>query len=56
MARRLGLRQFGSTELALAASNAGPTAVAAYGGAPTHATLTYIANVKWRWRMLRGCR
>jgi peptidoglycan DL-endopeptidase CwlO len=50
------LRRFDSTDLALAAYNAGPTAVAAYGGAPTHATLTYLANVKSRWRELRGCR
>jgi soluble lytic murein transglycosylase-like protein len=53
---RLLLRRFGSTELALAAYNAGPTAVVAYGGAPTQGTLTYIANVQSRWQALRGCR
>jgi hypothetical protein len=56
MARRLLLRQFGSAELAPAAHNAGPTAVAAYGGAPTHSALTYVADVQSRWRALQGCR
>ena len=53
--RRL-LDRFHSTELALAAYNAGPSAVAARGGAPTAATLTYIANVTALWRALTGCR
>jgi soluble lytic murein transglycosylase-like protein len=50
------LRQFHSTDLALAAYNAGPTAVAAAGGAPTQETLGYVENVTSLWRELRGCR
>lgn len=50
------LEQFHSTDLALAAYNAGPTAVAAAGGAPTQETLDYVANVTSLWRDLRGCR
>jgi soluble lytic murein transglycosylase-like protein len=53
---RLLLRRFDSTDLALAAYNAGPSTVAAYGGAPTQGTLTYVANVTARWRALHGCR
>lgn len=56
-ARYLGwlLARFGSTDLALAAYNAGPTAVARAGGAPTGETLTYVANVNRIWRTLQGC-
>jgi peptidoglycan DL-endopeptidase CwlO len=50
------LEQFHSTDLALAAYNAGPTAVAKAGGAPTVETVQYIANVTAQWRELRGCR
>lgn len=50
------LDRFESVDLALAAYNAGPTAVAAAGGAPTRATVTYVANVDATWRALRGCR
>ena len=50
------LEQFHSPDLALAAYNAGPTAVAAAGGAPTQETLDYVANVTSLWRALRGCR
>jgi peptidoglycan DL-endopeptidase CwlO len=50
------LDEFRSTDLALAAYNAGPTAVADAGGAPTHETLEYVANVTSLWRELRGCR
>ena len=50
------LNEFHSTDLALAAYNAGPTAVANAGGAPTLATLDYVANVTSLWRELRGCR
>jgi soluble lytic murein transglycosylase-like protein len=50
------LREFHSTDLALAAYNAGPTAVAQAGGAPTQETLDYVANVTSLWRELRGCR
>jgi soluble lytic murein transglycosylase-like protein len=50
------LQEFHSTDLALAAYNAGPTAVAHAGGAPTQETLDYVANVTALWRELRGCR
>jgi peptidoglycan DL-endopeptidase CwlO len=53
---RLLLDRFQSPDLALAAYNAGPTAVARAGGAPTLATATYVANVDQIWRKLRGCR
>jgi soluble lytic murein transglycosylase-like protein len=49
------LGRFHSTDLALAAYNAGPTAVAAAGGAPTVETIRYVANVTSLWRELRGC-
>jgi soluble lytic murein transglycosylase-like protein len=52
---RQHLDRFHSTDLALAAYNAGPTAVARAGGAPTGETVTYVANVTRRWRELRGC-
>jgi len=47
--------RFGSADLALAAYNAGPTAVAKAGGAPTLETVTYVANVDRIWRLLQGC-
>lgn len=53
---RLMLDRFHSTDLALAAYNAGPTAVARAGGAPSAETLTYVANVTRLWRRLHGCR
>jgi soluble lytic murein transglycosylase-like protein len=49
------LERFHSTDLALAAYNAGPTAVADAGGAPTVETVNYVANVTALWRDLRGC-
>lgn len=49
------LDRFHSTDLALAAYNAGPTAVAKAGGAPSAETLTYVANVTRQWRRLHGC-
>ena len=49
------LEQFHSTDLALAAYNAGPTAVVEAGGAPTDETVQYVANVTGLWRELRGC-
>lgn len=52
--RRL-LDRFGSLDLALAAYNAGPTAVAQAGGAPHGAVLTYVANVREHQRALDGC-
>jgi soluble lytic murein transglycosylase-like protein len=48
--------RLGSSDLALAAYNAGPTAVERAGGAPGHDVLTYVANVTARWRTLVGCR
>jgi soluble lytic murein transglycosylase-like protein len=53
---RLMLDRFHSTDLALAAYNAGPTAVARAGGAPSAEVLTYVANVTALWRKLNGCR
>lgn len=50
------LDRFDSTDLALAAYNAGPTAVAAAGGAPTGDVLRYVANVNAEWRSVAGCR
>ena len=52
---RLMLGRFHSTDLALAAYNAGPAAVAKAGGAPSAETLTYVANVTRKWRRLAGC-
>jgi soluble lytic murein transglycosylase-like protein len=53
---RLMLDRFHSTDLALAAYNAGPTAVARAGGAPSAEVLTYVAHVTALWRRLNGCR
>jgi soluble lytic murein transglycosylase-like protein len=50
------LDEFGSNDLALAAYNAGPTAVAKAGGAPTGGVLSYVANVTEVWRSHAGCR
>jgi soluble lytic murein transglycosylase-like protein len=47
--------RFGSVEVALAAYNAGPTAVARAGGAPTLATLRYAKNIEARASLLTGC-
>ena len=52
---RILLDRFHSTDLALAAYNAGPTAVAAAGGAPSWQTLVYVAEVTRRWRALVRC-
>lgn len=49
------LDRFNSTDLALAAYNAGPTAVAAAGGAPSLAVVRYVANVNAEWRSVAGC-
>ena len=53
--RRL-LDQFRSVDLALAAYNAGPTAVVRAGGAPTLSTLRYVKNVEARASLLFDCR
>jgi peptidoglycan DL-endopeptidase CwlO len=49
------LARFDSTDLALAAYNAGPGAVERAGGAPGVETITYIANVNRLWQRLQGC-
>jgi len=49
------LGRFNSTDLALAAYNAGPTVVARIGRAPNNETLTYVRNVTDIWRLLHGC-
>jgi soluble lytic murein transglycosylase-like protein len=53
---KLMLDRYHSTDLALAAYNAGPTAVDRAGGAPGAQTQTYVSNVQSRWRTLAGCR
>jgi soluble lytic murein transglycosylase-like protein len=50
------LDRFGSVELALAAYNAGPTAVERAGRAPSLATLRYVKNVEARAGLLTSCR
>jgi peptidoglycan DL-endopeptidase CwlO len=52
---RLLLDRYTRTDLALAAYNAGPTAVDRAGGAPWPETQSYIANVQQRWAALSGC-
>ncbi len=52
--RRL-LDRFESTDLALAAYNAGPTAVEREGARPNDETAAYVANVTSEWRRLIGC-
>lgn len=47
--------RFHSSDLALAAYNAGPSAVDGAGGAPSEETLTYVADVTAVWRALAGC-
>lgn len=49
------LDRFSSTDLALAAYNAGPTAVQDAGGFPSRGVETYVANVNQVWRSLAGC-
>lgn len=54
---KLLLDRYQSTDPALAAYNAGPTAIDRSGGlAPSGETMTYVANVEARWRALAGCR
>jgi soluble lytic murein transglycosylase-like protein len=50
------LNRFDSVDLALAAYNAGPTAVERAGRAPTLATLRYVKNVEARAGLLINCR
>lgn len=49
------LDRFDSLDLALAAYNAGPTAVERAGGPPTEETRTYVDEVTQRWQKLAGC-
>ena len=49
------LDRFKSTELALAAYNAGPSAVELRGAHPNDETVAYVANVTTQWRKLVGC-
>jgi soluble lytic murein transglycosylase-like protein len=49
------LDRYTRTDLALAAYNAGPTAVDAAGGAPWAETQSYVANVERRWAELANC-
>jgi soluble lytic murein transglycosylase-like protein len=53
---RMLLDRFQSTELALVAYNAGPTAVERAGGAPNAVSLVYVNRVMRLWRSLNGCR
>jgi soluble lytic murein transglycosylase-like protein len=53
---RMVLDRFQSTELALAAYNAGPTAVQKAGGAPNRASRAYVRGVTRLWRSLNGCK
>jgi soluble lytic murein transglycosylase-like protein len=52
---RMMLDRFESTDLALAAYNAGPTAVEARGASPNDETVSYVAEVRATWRELVGC-
>jgi len=52
---KLMMARFDSPDLALAAYNAGPTAVERVGGAPGSETLSYVANVNRVWQRLEGC-
>jgi soluble lytic murein transglycosylase-like protein len=49
------LDRFERPDLALAAYNAGPSAVERAGGAPGRETIAYVANVNRLWRSLHGC-
>jgi soluble lytic murein transglycosylase-like protein len=50
------LDRFHSSDLALAAYNAGPTAVTIAGGAPSIDVQRYISNVNELWHSVAGCR
>ena len=49
------LDRFNSTDLALAAYNAGPTAVEHAGGVPSRGVESYVLTVTDIWRSLAGC-
>lgn len=50
------LDRFQSSDLALAAYNAGPTAVTIAGGAPSIEVQRYVSNVNQLWHSVAGCR
>jgi soluble lytic murein transglycosylase-like protein len=50
------LDRFHASDLALAAYNAGPTAVQVAGGAPSIEVQRYISNVNQLWHSVAGCR
>jgi soluble lytic murein transglycosylase-like protein len=50
------LDRFHSSDLALAAYNAGPTAVTIAGGAPSIDVQRYVSNVNQLWHSVAGCR
>jgi soluble lytic murein transglycosylase-like protein len=50
------LDRFRSSDLALAAYNAGPTAVTVASGAPSIAVQRYVSNVNQLWHSVAGCR
>lgn len=50
------LDRFDNADLALAAYNAGPTAVAQAGGAPSGGVVQYVDNVDAVWHDVAGCR
>ena len=50
------LDRFSNSDLALAAYNAGPTAVTVSGGAPTIEVQRYVSNVNQLWHSVAGCR
>jgi len=50
------LDRFHSSDLALAAYNAGPTAVTVAGGAPSIGVQRYVSNVNLLWHSVAGCR
>lgn len=47
---------FASSDMALAAYNAGPTAVERAGGSPSAGVVTYVVKVTALWRSVAGCR
>jgi soluble lytic murein transglycosylase-like protein len=49
------LDRFDAPDLALAAYNAGPTAVTVAGGAPSADVVRYVANVDAEWHSVAGC-
>jgi soluble lytic murein transglycosylase-like protein len=53
---RLLFDRFKSSDVALAAYNAGPTAVERAGGAPSIGVQRYVSNVNLAWHSVAGCR